>query len=168
MDYLFIVKIIFSLIAFLFAFDTIAGEKETGTLKLVISNSVPRYCFLAGKFLGGYFTIIIPFLFSFLISLAIFYFQGMFIVTSENLARIILVLFTTFIYLSACFLLGILISSLFTRSRTVMTVLMFVWIVFVLGVPGLSKIFAEIVHPVKTDQVIVLEESLLRQRIIKE
>ena len=42
LDLTFIVKIVLSLFAILFTYNAIAGEKEMGTLKLTLSNRVPR------------------------------------------------------------------------------------------------------------------------------
>ena len=42
-DFLFFTKVVLSLLVILFAYDTIAGERERGTLQLILSNSVsPR------------------------------------------------------------------------------------------------------------------------------
>ncbi len=60
LDLSFIVKIVLSLFAILFTYDAIAGEKEQGTLKLVLSNRVPRDEFILGKALGGFISLLIP------------------------------------------------------------------------------------------------------------
>ena len=41
-DYSYIVNIVVSLLALLFVFDAVCGEKERGTLKLMLAHSVPR------------------------------------------------------------------------------------------------------------------------------
>ena len=45
-DYSYIVTVVVSLLSLLFVFDAICGEKERGTLKIVLANSVPAtwYC----------------------------------------------------------------------------------------------------------------------------
>ena len=53
-DFLFLVQVVFSLLAVLLAFDMISGEKERGTLRAVLANQVPRDSILFGKLLGGY------------------------------------------------------------------------------------------------------------------
>ena len=52
-DVVFIFKIVLSALAILFAFNTISGEREDGTLKLVLSNAIPRDMIVLGKYLGG-------------------------------------------------------------------------------------------------------------------
>ena len=41
-DFAYTVNVVVSLLAMLFVFDAICGEKERGTLKLLLANSVPR------------------------------------------------------------------------------------------------------------------------------
>jgi len=54
LDLSFIVKIVLSLFAILFTYDAIVGEKEKGTLKLALSNKVPRDRLILGKAIGGF------------------------------------------------------------------------------------------------------------------
>ena len=51
-DWVFIIGGLLSLMALLFTFDAFIGEKERGTLKLVMAQSLPRHTLLLGKFLG--------------------------------------------------------------------------------------------------------------------
>ena len=52
-DWAFIIGYVLSLIALLFTFDAVSSERERGTLRLMLANSVPRHTILIGKFLGG-------------------------------------------------------------------------------------------------------------------
>lgn len=62
LDLMFIVKIVLSLFAILFTYDAIVGEKEKGTLKLALSNDVPRDRLILGKAIGGYISLLLPLL----------------------------------------------------------------------------------------------------------
>ncbi|HSG82469.1 MAG TPA: ABC transporter permease subunit, partial [Gemmatimonadota bacterium] len=53
-DWLYLVRVVFALIAFLFGFDLICAEKERGTLKLMVANGASRGEIAAGKWLGGW------------------------------------------------------------------------------------------------------------------
>ena len=53
LDWVFIIGGLLSLMALLFTFDAFIGEKERGTLKLVMAQSLPRHTLLLGKFLGA-------------------------------------------------------------------------------------------------------------------
>ena len=52
-DWVFTIGVVLSLVALLFTFEAIVGEKERGTLKLVMAQSLPRHTLLLGKFLGA-------------------------------------------------------------------------------------------------------------------
>jgi len=52
-DFVYIVKVVLSLVALLFGFDRISREREAGTLKLTLANPVSRGALLFGKWLGN-------------------------------------------------------------------------------------------------------------------
>lgn len=70
-DFVFIIQMVVSLIVLLFASDVISGEKELGTLRSILSNSVPRHNLLIGKLVGGYIAVWLPFVISFLLGLVL-------------------------------------------------------------------------------------------------
>ena len=76
LDFLFVVSTVFSLLALLFTFDVVAGEREIGTIRITLSNAVPRDLFLWGKLIGGYLVFVVPFLVSFLFGLLLLVWQG--------------------------------------------------------------------------------------------
>ncbi len=66
-DFVFLVQMVISLIALLFASDMISGEKESGTLRAMLANSLPRDTMLVGKIGGGFLALWVPFLLAFLL-----------------------------------------------------------------------------------------------------
>ncbi|MDE0682321.1 MAG: ABC transporter permease subunit, partial [Candidatus Poribacteria bacterium] len=70
-DWAFVIGYVLSLIALLFTFDSVAGERERGTLRLMLANPVPRHTVLIGKFLGALVSISIPFSLAVLINLLV-------------------------------------------------------------------------------------------------
>ena len=60
----YVVNIVVSLLALMFVFDAICGEKERGTLKIVLANAVPRDSIILGKWIGGFVSLTAPFLVS--------------------------------------------------------------------------------------------------------
>ena len=55
-----IVKVIISFFVILFTHNAIVGEKEQGTLRLILSNNIPRYKLILGKIIGCFISLIIP------------------------------------------------------------------------------------------------------------
>ena len=68
-DLVFIFQFVLSLLALLFAYDTIAGEREAGTLRLTMSHPIRRGSILGAKYLGAMICLILPLIISFAIAL---------------------------------------------------------------------------------------------------
>ena len=68
-DWAFIIGYVLSLIAILFTFDAVSGERERGTLRLMLANAIPRHTVLIGKFLGALVSVSIPFILAVLVNL---------------------------------------------------------------------------------------------------
>jgi ABC-type transport system involved in multi-copper enzyme maturation permease subunit len=167
-DFLFVIQSVLSLIAFLFAFDSVSGEKEQGTLKLALANSLPRYRMLMGKFAGGMIVLGAPLVLSFAIGLCLLALTGYALFRTGIVGDAFLILGLSLVYIAVFFLLGLLISALTHQSKTALILLMFVWVVLVLGVPRLSIMAAKVIQPVDDESVVVLRKRLLTDNIQTE
>ncbi len=149
-DLTFVVKIILSLFVILLTYDAISGEKERGTLKLNMANDVPRHRILIGKILGGFISIIIPFLLPLLIGLAFmmtFFPDVLADFNTETWYRLLIIVGVYLLYLAVFFALGLLVSSLCHRSATSFIVLLMIWVLVVTIIPRLSVTAAERLRP---------------------
>jgi len=70
-DLFFIVQVVLSLTAIVFTYDAVCGEKEEGTLRLTASFPVSRATLCAGKLIGATISVLVPFLFAFLLAATI-------------------------------------------------------------------------------------------------
>ena len=59
-DFTTVVAILLSFLAIVLGYDAICGERERGTLQLLLANSVPRSTVVLGKLIGGLLSIWIP------------------------------------------------------------------------------------------------------------
>ena len=59
-DLTFIVTILMSLVALILTYDAVSGEKEEGTLKLMLANSLPRSKLILAKVAGAGLTLVGP------------------------------------------------------------------------------------------------------------
>jgi len=136
LDFLFIVTIIMSLLAILFSYDAIAGERQRGTLRLVIANSVSRTKILFGKFIGGTASLLIPFILALLVG--VLYINLNPNIQWDGLAWVELVLLTaasiTFIMLF--YLLGLMVSAFSRYSATSILNCLFLWALLILVIPN--------------------------------
>jgi ABC-type transport system involved in multi-copper enzyme maturation permease subunit len=143
LDWAFIVKVIFSLYALLLAFRAVSGEKEIGTLCLVLSNALRRSQLLVAKYASILITIGIPLVAGGLISLFV---VSIFLPDALSLTiapRIGLTVLMAFFYLSIFAILGLFVSSLVSRSSVVLLILLSTWIILVVVVPNISGILSD-------------------------
>lgn len=162
-DYGYIVNVVVSLLALLFVFDAICGEKERGTLKLVLVNSVPRDQVILAKWVGGYLSLVLPFLVAVLAGAAYVHLTGAVVLRGEVLQRLVGIVAVSLLYISVYFTLGLAISALTHRGATALVVSLFVWICWTLVIPNLAPVVARIVYPVPSVEKITAEKLAVDQ-----
>jgi ABC-type transport system involved in multi-copper enzyme maturation permease subunit len=155
-DLLYIIKVILSLCAMLFAFDVICGEKETGTLRQSLSCSLRRPTLIAGKWVGGFTSFILPFFIAVLLGTIFVTLSPMVDMNAQNLTKLGLFLLGSVIYLAVFLSLGLLISCLTHRSSTSFVLSLFVWAILVFLIPNLGNILARQFVEVPTVQQLEL------------
>ena len=160
-DYSYFVNIVVSLLALLFVFDAVCGEKERGTLKLLLANSVPRDLVLLGKWIGGYISLAAPFLIAVLGGVTYVYLVGALQFTDEVVARLLWIVGVSLLYISLFFALGMFISTATHKASTALLVALFVWVCWILVIPNLTPVIARIVSPVPTLQKINAEKTAI-------
>lgn len=143
MDWAFVIKVVFSLYALLLAFRGISGEKECGTLRLVLSHSIKRNVLLLAKYVSILLTIGIPLLVGILVSLSTISVLLPTAISLSILPKIILMTLVALFYMSVFIFLGLLVSSLFSRSSVVLLIVLSMWILFVVVVPNVSGILSD-------------------------
>ena len=131
-----IVSVVLSLIAILFTFDAISSDRERGTLRLILSNSISRGTVLVSKFLAALITISIPFLIAALINLFLLYTSGSIPLELSEWRRLGVIVCIAFVYVSIFLALGLLISSRVSNSSTSLTILLLIWTVWVVLLPS--------------------------------
>jgi ABC-type transport system involved in multi-copper enzyme maturation permease subunit len=137
LDFLFIVTIIMSLLAMLFSYDAIAGERQNGTLRLVISNSISRPKILFGKFIGGSASLLIPFVLALL--LGVLYVSINPVVQWDSPAWMELALLTaaSITFITLFYLLGLMVSTFSKSSSVSILNCLFLWVLLILVIPNI-------------------------------
>ena len=165
-DFVFIVTNFLSLLALVFTFGSISSESEHGTLKLLLSNPVPRWKVIIAKILGNYFVFIAPFLVSIIIGLLVVQMvTGISFIDSPWQSSFLLIIIFTFIFLFMFFNLGIWISIVSKNTVTSIVILLFIWIFFSLGIPRISPMIAQAAMPVKTEDAFLKERQFLNEEM---
>lgn len=153
LDLTLVYSIVISLLAMLFAFDAISGEKDSGTLRLLLSQRVSRFKIILGKYLGNMITLALSFLLSLFVSFTIImiYFPNL---GRENWLRISAFALFTLSYISIFLILGLGLSSLTKKPSHTLISCLLLWIFLVIIIPNLSTYLATVIKPV------LLEKSI--------
>ena len=135
-DWGFIIGYVLSLVALLFTFDSISGERERGTLRLTLSNAIPRHTVLIGKFLGAFISVSIPFILGVLVNLLVISTSSDVHLNAEAWGRLGIIFCVAVLYICLFLALGMLVSARVQRSAVSLVVLLLVWVVFVVFMPS--------------------------------
>ena len=167
LDFLFIVGTVFSLLALLFTFDAVAGEREAGTLRINLSNSLPRDVFLWSKLIGGYVVFVVPFLVSLLLGLLILVGQGFPLGEFRVAAPVFGLTLISLLYIAVFFTMGVLISTCLDNTKTALIVAFTFWVLAVLIAPRGAFVIAKLVAPTRTQQAVYMDKTAIRNNLAK-
>lgn len=170
-DMSWVIAVFFGLLALLLSYDSISGEKERGTLGLMLSNAVPRHRVILGKYLGGIFTLFFALVVSFIFGFLVIKMHPLVTFTKDDILRILLILLISLIYVSAFYLISAFISSRTKSSAISLILCLFTWIFLVIIFPNLSMYIAQRIRPIESkavvdEQVKALEDE--RREKVKE
>lgn len=168
LDLIFIVKIVLSLFAILFTYDAIVGEKEKGTLKLTLSNKIPRDRLILGKAIGGFISLLIPLIIPLILGLLILMVYPNISLSGDDWGRLGLIFILFFLYLSVFFTLGLFVSARTNKSSTSFLALLFIWVTFVTIIPKAAVMTAAQIKPIPSvHEVTAKKEAFLQQTSIE-
>lgn len=161
-DLLFYISIIMSLLALIFTYDSISGEKELGTLKQIIANPVSRLHILAAKITANHVLLTVALGIGLLAGIVVLAATNkLYLVLGDNVPKFILIIIASLIFISGMINLGILVSTRTGRSSTSLVILLLFWLLFVLAIPKISPLIAQVIYPVESRQVVDIEKSLV-------
>ena len=162
LDFLFVIGTVFSLLALLFTFDAVAGEREAGTLRITLANALPRDLFLWSKLIGGYLVFVIPFLVSFLFGLLVLVWQGFPLGEPDIFPRVLSLTLASLLYIAVFFAIGTVISTYLDSAKTALIVAFTVWVFVVLITPRVGFLAAKLIAPTRTPQSVYMEKTAMR------
>ena len=168
MSWVSIIGLVLSFVAILFTFDAISGERERGTLQLMLSNSVPRGTILLGKFVAAFLSIGIPFLSAALINLFLLYTAGGVPLGANEWTRLGIILLLAVFYIAIFVALGLLVSSRITQSSISLMVLLLIWATWVVLTPSTLGSIATGLKPAQTSAEFEQHRSEQRDNLKKE
>ena len=144
-DIIFIFEVVLNLMALIFAYDAIAGERERGTLRLVLTHPVRRGHILLAKYISAMTCLLVPLLISLLLATILLITSTAISLSIGDFLRMGGIILSSIVYLSVFYLIGMLISAVTRRTGTALMLAMFVWGFWVLVYPNV--ILAAIAPP---------------------
>jgi len=136
LDFLFIVTIIMSLLAILFSYDAVTGERQSGTLRLVIANSIPRTTILFGKFIGGAASLIIPFILALLVGVLYINLNRDIYWDGSAWVELALLTAASITFITLFYLLGLMVSTFSRYSAVSILNCLLLWVLLILVIPN--------------------------------
>ncbi|MBN2317027.1 MAG: ABC transporter permease subunit [Sedimentisphaerales bacterium] len=168
-DFAYIVTTVLSILAFIFTFSSVTGEREMGTLRLILANATPRSSIILAKIIGSYLVFLAPFALSVLIGLLVLSTSRVFSFGSGGIPQMVaIMLFITSLFMFCIFCLGVLVSTLTHRSLVSMIVVLLIWVIWALIVPKISPMIAQIVYPIQSPQVVEAQKQMARENLQNE
>jgi ABC-type transport system involved in multi-copper enzyme maturation permease subunit len=158
-DPAFIVVAVFSLMAIVFSFDAINGERESGTLRLTFANALPRRLYVAAKFAGAWLALVIPLVIPVLLATLVLLLSGIPFSGGDwvdyLLFWLLSILVTTF-FLS----LGLLASSLTRQSSNSFLIALACWVAIVFLLPRIAVLAAGGLRPAPSAAEVDAEQDV--------
>ena len=148
-DIIFIFQVVLSLLALIFAYDALVGEREHGTLRLVLTHPVSRGNILLAKYISAMLCLLVPLLVSLLFAMILIATSTSISLKIDDFLRIIGIVFASIAYLSVFYLIGMLISAITRRTSTALMMSMFVWGFLVLAYPNM---IIAVINPSQTSK----------------
>jgi len=154
LDWSFIVGTMVSFVAILFTYNAICGEKERGTLRLMLSNSIPRASVLLGKFIGASISTLLPLTVGMLLSLILIVTSPSIMLAGNDWLKLAFGVALVLVYLFCFTALGLFVSSRTSRSVISLMILLLSWTFFVVVIPAFSEVLARQFFKLPTQQEI--------------
>ena len=149
MDVSLLCEIVVSVLALLLAYDAISGERERGTLKLMVASTVARHTILWGKLVAGLISLTLPVTMAFLIAILILEFAPLVELTGPDWAKIGLIYLGTLVFTSVMYTVGLFFSCLARKSAVSLMLALLFWVLSIIVIPGANAPLAARIQPLE-------------------
>ena len=165
LNWVFILSILTSFSILLLSYDAVSGEREQQTLKLILSNSVPRGVLLFGKYLSIIISSALIVLPGLLISLIILLLSGILNMNAIQVFEIIAFLAAGILFIAAISALGLFCSVVSGSANISLLLCLTLWSVFHIFSPELAVFSAENLFKIKDSETINAEIQSVKNAI---
>jgi ABC-type transport system involved in multi-copper enzyme maturation permease subunit len=169
-DLSFIIGVLMTLLTILLAYDTVAGDREQGSLKLILAVPIQRRTVLAAKLTGVILpmTIILIYVVLLYATVVTVFSARTIDLSVANLSVLALLTLVSLLVLIVTAALGVAISALVRRSLVALSVSISIWIIAILILPSLEPYFASSFKMVSTFEAAQRDIDLKEKELMQE
>ena len=160
-----VLQLLLPLLLFFLSFGTVATDRETGTLKLVMSQGVSWQQLLVGKSLG-LIAIMLTLFAPVMVATSVLWFSllgGN--ISADQTIRLLLLMGTYFLYLSFFCVIAVLVSARSQTAKTALVSLIGLWLMLTLVLPRASQALGAYLYPApsKTKFLADIQADVLKE-----
>ncbi len=142
-DFTFVTIFILSIFGIFYSFDAVCGEKQQGTLRMILANNVPRSKLILGKMTGRFILLMASMLIAALLGFSQLLLSPILSLKLSHYLGITGVLINSILYVAIFFFIGFLFSCIVHKSSLSLLLSLIAWFLFVLVLPSQGKLAAE-------------------------
>ena len=160
-----LLKVIVPLLIFYIGFESIAKERQNGTLKLLIGQGVSRKEIVFGKWLGIWSLSLIVLISVFLLVLVFVLMESNTTMYSDNLLRLGVLITSYILFFAIVSAITILVSAFSKTTKSALVKLLGIWLLFVIILPKSLQAIGYYLYPTpsKVQMEIALEHDLVKK-----
>ena len=167
LDWLFLIRVVFSLAAFVLSYDALCGQRQRTMLRMVLSYPVARWHVVAAKTAAVWIALATPFVIGAPWCLLILRAYGGITFSVTEWLKILSVSLLALWALAIFVLIGLLVSARSRESARSLATLALLWVTLVVVLPAAGDLLVEATHPLppgfETDESIdEIEQQILR------
>ena len=132
------ISMIGAVLAVFLGFDTFNGERENGTLKLMLTRPIYRDQILSGKLLGGAFIISLILGLTFLSNTVLFALVSGVAPNANEISRLFIFIIIGFLYMMSFYIASIFVSIKVRNQSFAFIIMMIVWVFVSFVIPQLA------------------------------
>src|SRR5262245_47727916 len=171
-DLSFIIGVLMTLLTILLAHDTIAGDREQGSLKLILASPIQKRTVLAAKVMGVILptTVILVYVVLLYTTVVTVFSRGTVDLSGANLSALTVFTLSAIIVLIVTSVLGVAVSASVNLSSVSLSLCASIWIVIILIWPTLGPHVASSLKPISPPEafqrdMITKEKELIREEL---
>ena len=151
-DLAFIIEVILSFLAIVLTYDAVCGERQQGTLKMLLANGVARSSIYISKLIAAVIALAIPLLLGLVVNALAIQFLGGIPLSGSQIAVLTGFFGASLLLVLLFAALGITVSAMVRSPVTSLVMLLLIWVLVVIVLPGSAKLTGKVLTPVRSPE----------------